>query len=141
MPRRLQGKRVLLVEDEALIALDAEDALLSAGCHLAGPAHRLQDAVRMARDEDFDAAVLDVNLAGDMVWPVAEVLRTRDIPFLLLTGFGRGLELPQTCRQAPVLSKPVKPDELTTTLKTLLARSTASRTAFPDRSTAAPGQS
>lgn len=141
MPGRLQDKRVLLVEDEALIALDAEDALLSAGCQVLGPAHDLASALRIAENESLDAAVLDINLAGVMVWPVAEVLRTRGIPFVLLSGFGRGLELPQTCRQAPLLSKPVKPDELRTSLKTLLARSAASRTACPDRSTAAQGQS
>ena len=138
MPRRMQGKNVLLVEDEALIALAAEDVLLAAGCRVAGPAHGLQSALRMAEHEDLDAAVLDINLAGEMVWPVAELLSRRNIPFVLLSGFGRGLDLPPVCRRAPLISKPVKPDELTAALKILLARTAANRAVCPDCLTAAP---
>jgi DNA-binding response OmpR family regulator len=137
MPRRLQGKCVLLVEDEALIALDAEDALTAAGCRVVGPADRLDRAMRMAETETLDAAVLDVNLAGEMVWPVAEILRAREIPFLFLTGFGRGLDPPAWTPAPPMLTKPVKADELTAALRALVARSPASRKASRDRLRAA----
>jgi DNA-binding response OmpR family regulator len=135
---RLQGKKVLLVEDEALIALVAEDALLAAGCRVVGPAHKLKTALAMAEQGDIDLAVLDINLAGAMVWPVAEVLARRNIPFTLLSGFGRGLDMPPGCRQAPLLAKPVKPDELEAALKTLLARAAARRKACRGGAKAAP---
>ncbi|MBB4198780.1 hypothetical protein CCR94_08895 [Rhodoblastus sphagnicola] len=121
-PPRPQGQRILLVEDEALIALDAEDALLAAGFVVVGPAHQLAGALKLAESAEFDAAVLDISLAGVMVWPVADILLARKIPFVLLTGFGRGLDLPPACRRAPLLAKPVKPDELKAAVKILLAR-------------------
>jgi DNA-binding response OmpR family regulator len=127
-------KRILLVEDEALIALAAEDALLEAGYIVVGPADRLESALFLAESEDLDAAVLDVNLAGIYVWPVADSLSARGVPFILLTGFGKGLDLPPSCQRVPVLAKPLKPQEVVATLGAQLARfRPASRQAFPDR--------
>jgi DNA-binding response OmpR family regulator len=116
----LRGNRILLVDDEALVALHAEDVLGDAGYEVVGPAHRLGDALSLLDKEPFDAAVLDVNLAGEYVWPVAEQLFARKIPFVLLTGFGKGLKLPRCCARAPRLSKPLRADELIDALKGVL---------------------
>ena len=90
----MKSSRILLVEDEALIAMDTEDALVDAGYAVVGPADRLDTALALARAAPIDAAVLDVNLAGSMVWPVATALQQRGIPYVLLTGFGAYLDAP-----------------------------------------------
>jgi DNA-binding response OmpR family regulator len=105
-PGLQRGRRILLVEDEALIALDVQDGLEDAGYVVAGPAARLDRAVALASSEAIDAAVLDVNLAGVQVWPVAEILRQRGIPFLLVTGLSTGSGLPAFCARVPRLAKP-----------------------------------
>jgi len=122
-PDAWHGKRVLLVEDEALIALDAEDALQAAGFQVIGPAHQFSRAKKLAESAEFDAAVLDISLAGVLVWPVAEILDARKIPFVLLTGFGRGLDPPPSCGRAPLLAKPLRPDDLVAALTKVLAGS------------------
>lgn len=84
----LEGRRILLVEDQFLIALELEQVLQKAGCIVTGPVARLQPALDLARTEAFDFAVLDVNLFGEKVYPVAEMLESRGIPFVLATGYG-----------------------------------------------------
>lgn len=122
MPARaIDGKRVLLVEDEMLIALDTQDELQKAGCHVVGPVARLDAALATARTAEIDAAVLDVNLGGEYVWPVAEALIRRGIPFVLLTGFGTTLDVPASCSSAPRLDKPIKPGALQHALGRLAA--------------------
>ncbi len=139
--KRIQAKRILLVDDEALVALDAEDALIAAGYRVVGPADRLGTALDLLQNEDVDAAVLDVNLAGVLVWPLADALYARKIPFLLLTGFGKGLDVPLSCRKAPLIAKPLRPEEMLAALATLLIRRTAaSHTACPARSPEAAAQ-
>ena len=120
-----QARRILLVDDEALVALHVEDMLSGAGYEVVGPAHRLQDALTVVDEDVFDAAVLDVNLAGEYVWPVAEKLFARKIPFVLLTGFGKGLRLPQCCARVPRLSKPLQAGELIDALEGVFRRSRA----------------
>ncbi len=128
------AKRILLVDDEALVALAAEDILISEGYSVVGPADRLESALRLAKSEALDGAVLDINLAGDYVWPVADALFERGVPFVLLTGFGKGLDLPPSCRLTPLLTKPVRPPELAAALKAQIARfRLANRTACRDR--------
>lgn len=116
------AKRILLVDDEALVALAAEDILVSEGYSVVGPADRLESALRLAKSEALDGAVLDINLAGDYVWPVADALYARGVPFVLLTGFGKGLDLPPSCRRTPLLTKPVRPPELKAALEGQIAR-------------------
>jgi two-component system, chemotaxis family, sensor kinase Cph1 len=111
--------RILLVEDEALIALHTEDVLLEHGHIVVGPADRLDHALALARQEVIDAAVLDINLAGKPVWPVAEVLQSRAIGFVLLSGFGASLEVPLAFKTAPSLRKPVHPEDLLSALTQL----------------------
>ncbi len=115
----MNGLRVLLVEDEALIALHTQDVLCEAGYEVVGPADRLEEALSLAQSEQFHAAVLDVNLAGEFVWPVANILFERGIGFLLLTGFGYRLEIPPSCNGAPRLTKPLSRDDLLAALTTI----------------------
>ncbi len=86
----LVGKRVLIVEDEMLVALMIEEFLLELGCRTVGPCGNVANAVQAAQTETLDLAVLDVNLAGEKVYPVADVLVARQIPFLFVSGYGDG---------------------------------------------------
>jgi len=103
----LNGKRVLLVEDEALVAMLVEDMLADEGCEVAATASRLGEALSMASDPSlrFDIAILDVNLAGEPVFAVAEVLEKRGVPFAFATGYGAG-GLPDDWKIRPTLQKP-----------------------------------
>ncbi|TGN42985.1 response regulator [Paracoccus liaowanqingii] len=80
--------RVLIVEDEMLIAMDMEDMLAEMGFEVVGPAPCLERGMELARREAFDMAVLDINLAGRTSFPIADILRERGIPFLFATGYG-----------------------------------------------------
>jgi CheY-like chemotaxis protein len=84
----LVGKRVLIVEDESLVAMLIEGLLEECECIIIGPYGTVEKALEVARSETFDLAVLDVNLRGRMVYPVAELLSERHIPFLFLSGYG-----------------------------------------------------
>src|SRR5882724_2298726 len=88
MTASLEGVRVLLVEDEYLVAALIEEILEIAGCIVTGPIPRLAQAVDAADHEACDAAVLDVNLAGERIYPVADILSRRNIPFVFVTGYG-----------------------------------------------------
>jgi DNA-binding response OmpR family regulator len=101
----MKGLRVLIVEDEFLLALSLEDDLVMAGCVTIGPFSRLADATEATRREDFDLAILDVNLGGEPIYPLAEELLARGKRFLLLTGYGAE-SLPPHFRNFPLLSKP-----------------------------------
>jgi DNA-binding response OmpR family regulator len=85
----LAGLRVLVVEDEMLVSLLIEDILIEQQCVIVGPFHRVDEALEAARVTPIDAAILDVNVDGVKVYPVAEILATRLVPFLLLSGYGR----------------------------------------------------
>ncbi len=103
----LNGKRVLLVEDEALVAMLVEDMLADEGCEVAATASRLGEALALAGDPglEIDIAILDVNLAGEPVFAVAEVLAKRGVPFAFATGYGAG-GLPDGWKSRPTLQKP-----------------------------------
>jgi CheY-like chemotaxis protein len=103
--------RVLLVEDEALIALLLEDMLLSFECELAGASANLDEALSAAQTGDFDLALVDLSLAGKLTYPVADILKARRIPFVFVTGHGAaGLE--PAYADALVLEKPFHRAEL-----------------------------
>ncbi len=116
----LAGARVLIVEDEMLVSLLIEDALTDCECVIVGPYDRVPAALEAARTLELDAAVLDVNLAGTMVYPIAELLSARGIPFLLLSGYGPDAA-PTEHASWPVCSKPFKVDQLTTMLAEQIA--------------------
>ena len=99
------GKRVLVVEDEVLLALSLEDHLRDYGWVVVGPCHDLGTALAAAVAEVFDCAILDVNLNGVMVFPLAENLLSRAIPFLFVTGYAAG-NLPEHLRAVPRVAKP-----------------------------------
>jgi CheY-like chemotaxis protein len=86
----LANKRVLVVEDEYLISMLIEDTLLDHRCLVVGPFATLSEALVAAETENVDIALLDVNLRGEKVYPVAELLTQRGIPFVLLSGYGNG---------------------------------------------------
>lgn len=108
---RLQGLRVLIVEDEALIASLIEDFLMDLGCEVIGPAMDMKDAVSLAREAAIDGATLDVNILGENVYPVADILTARGIPFVFITGYGV-LGLRECDRGRPVLQKPYRLEQL-----------------------------
>ena len=82
------GLRILVVEDEMLIAVLIEEMLQGLGCQVVGPVSRLDAALRLAHEEPLDAAILDVRIRGGQVYPVAEELLARNIPFVLASGYG-----------------------------------------------------
>jgi|SRR6185312_2053826 len=110
-PRQNLGLRVLVVEDEMLVALLLQEMLAVFGCAVVGPVGRLQKAIDMAKREALDLAILDVNINGREVYPVAEVLAARGIPFVFATGYGKG-GLRPTYRDCPTLQKPFREYEL-----------------------------
>ncbi len=104
-------RRILVVEDEMLIALHIEDMVRELGFEVVGPAMRLAPALALARSESLDCAILDVNLAGSKSFPVADVLRARAVPFIFATGYGsKGLD--DAYRGAATLQKPFRPQDL-----------------------------
>ena len=106
MTQALNGRRVLVVEDESLVAMLLETNLEDMGCTPVGPASNIDDGETMARDTaDLDAALLDVNVAGRQVFPVAEALKARGVPFIFSTGYGEG-GLPDEWRGNPTIQKP-----------------------------------
>lgn len=112
-------RRVLLVEDEPMIAFALEDMVLDLGYAVVGPAHRLADALELAAREQFELAVLDVNLNEQRSYAVADLLRARGIPFLFATGYAEGgLDW---SGEARVIAKPYGRDQLARALAGLLA--------------------
>ena len=118
----LAGLSVFVAEDEALVAMNLEDMLHDLGCSVLGPAMRLDQAERML-EEGFacDAAILDVNLGGEMVFPVAEKLRARGVPIVFTTGYGRE-GLPEEWHSAHLLQKPYAAEDIAANLTSLLGR-------------------
>lgn len=105
------AKRILIVEDEVLVAMHLEDLLTEMGHQVVGPATRVNQAMELARRSEIDMAVLDVNVAGRTSFPVADVLRQRGIPFVFATGYGAE-GFVEGYRDEPTLRKPYEPQEL-----------------------------
>ncbi|WEA26318.1 response regulator [Rhizobium binxianense] len=113
--------RLLVVEDELLIAIELEDVLRALGCTVIGPVAKLVDAIELASTESLDAAILDVTIRGGQVFPVAEILLERDIPFVFASGYG-DWALPENMRDRPRLTKPFTTAELEEQVKLLCAQ-------------------
>jgi CheY-like chemotaxis protein len=105
------GVRVLVVEDEGLVAMMIERMLETLGCEIVSSEARIPQALAIAATAEIDFAVLDVNVNGEPIFPVAEVLRERRIPFLFSTGYGAS-GLPEELSGYHVLNKPFSEDEL-----------------------------
>ncbi len=100
------GKGVLIVEDEPLLGAALDAALRRAGCRIVGPAGTLTAALMLAREARYDAALLDINLRGELSYPVAELLVARAIPFAFLTGYTLTM-LPAAFQKYLLIQKPV----------------------------------
>ena len=107
----LAGTRVLVIEDEAIIAMTAEDMLEELGCTLAGTAATLADALAAADTHGFDVALLDINLNGAESLPVAEKLRARGVPFIFTTGYGAAGHC-DAYPEAELVTKPYRMEDL-----------------------------
>ncbi|MHB2264293.1 response regulator [Aliihoeflea sp. PC F10.4] len=118
----LQGLKIFVVEDEALVALNLEDILGELGCTVIGPALRLGAASEMMNDTfHADVAILDVNVAGEPVFPVAEKLVGKGIPVIFATGYGQA-GLPDTWHSHTILQKPYAMDDVVESLARVTGR-------------------
>jgi CheY-like chemotaxis protein len=114
------ARRILVVEDEMLVAMLLEDMIAALGHAVVGPFARIDEAMEAARHAAVDAAILDVNLDGRESYPVAEALAARDVPFAFATGYGsQGLRDPW--RGRPTLQKPFRQRDLDMIVSTLLS--------------------
>jgi CheY-like chemotaxis protein len=117
----LTARHVLLVEDEYLLAKNVARRLANWGATILGPAASVRQAMELLTHADrIDLAVLDVNLRDQKVFPVADALRTRRIPFMFTTGYG-DLIIPERFRGTAVLQKPIRKEELAEGILTLIA--------------------
>lgn len=119
MPRRNKC-RVLVVEDEPMIAMMFDDMIQDFGSEVVGPVSGLTEALRLAATADIDAAVLDIKVGGAVVYPVADVLEQRGVPFLFATGYRREA-LPERFADCTALPKPFTYAMLADALDTVLA--------------------
>jgi DNA-binding response OmpR family regulator len=118
----MPAQRVLVVEDELMAAALLEETLAARGYSVVGPAPRLAAALALARTACIDAALLDVNLHGEMVFPVARVLAERGIPWAFLTGYGNE-NIPPEFQRCVVLTKPFRAGDMLLVLQALMATS------------------
>ncbi|HEX2800754.1 MAG TPA: response regulator [Phenylobacterium sp.] len=117
---KLNGLRVLVVEDEMMVSMLIEDMLSDLGCIVVGPAARLEEALDLANAGELDCAVLDVNLGGQPIFPLADVLRSKGKPFAFATGYGDA-GLRDVDKGTPVLQKPFRESDLARVLGELRA--------------------
>jgi len=115
----LAGRRVLVVEDEYFIADDLARALEKLGAEVVGPVPSKDKALTLLGTGPLDAAVLDINLKGEAVFPVADALREQGVPFVFATGYDEA-SVPPGYQDVPRWEKPFKPDDLAKVLPGLL---------------------
>ena len=111
------GLRVLVVEDEPIVAMCLEDILEALDCATIGPAARLADGLVLAERELLGAAILDINLAGERSTPIAETLRRRGVPFVFASGYGA---VPEGFDGVPLVAKPYREADIEAALKAIL---------------------
>jgi CheY-like chemotaxis protein len=109
--------RVLVVEDEYMLADALADGLTALGVQVVGPVGGLEEALALAAKSELDGAILDINLGGETVFPLADALAARGVPYVFATGYGRD-SIPEPYRGAPILSKPVDVAALKSLLET-----------------------
>lgn len=121
---RPPGGSVFLVEDEVMIRMMVADMLEELGYRIAAESGEVGEAVRLAQSTEFDIAILDVNVNGKVISPVAEVIQARNRPFVFATGYG-AQGLPEEFRGRPTLQKPFQMETLALVLQTVLKTATA----------------
>ena len=119
---RFEGLRVLVVEDEPVVAMCLEDILESLGCVTVGPASRLGEGLALAEAGGLDAAILDINLGGEWSTSIAETLRAQSIPFAFASGYGSA---PEGFEGPPLIEKPYREADVVKALRGLLPLSGA----------------
>lgn len=107
VPQTLVGNRLLLAEDEALVALDIKDMLIELGFEVVGPYCKVREALAAVTNHHVDAAILDVNLGGELIYPVAERLMAKGVPFMFMTGYGAEA-IDERFAHCQVLQKPIQ---------------------------------
>lgn len=121
----VDGLRLLVVEDEMLIAMTIEDVLTDLGCVVLGPAATVAKAMDIVQGQQIDGAILDLNLKGEQATPIAEALQERGVPFFFLTGYGTAAAS-QNAFSVPTLTKPFEPAALRQIIEeTIVARQQA----------------
>ena len=108
-PEDLHNMRILIVEDEYYLATDLADALRERGAEVIGPVGTLDDALQALESRWIDRAILDVNLRGEMSFPIADRLEATGIPYVIATGYAADT-LPERFRTKPRIEKPFRPD-------------------------------
>ena len=121
--KRPQGRSVFLVEDEVMIRMMVADMLEELGYSIAAQAGEISEAIRLAQSTDFDLAILDVNVNGKVISPVADLIKARNRPFIFATGYGSS-GLPEEYRDRPSLQKPFQIETLARVIESTL-KSTA----------------
>jgi DNA-binding response OmpR family regulator len=123
----LGGLRILVVEDEFLVAMLVEEMLQDLHCEIVGPISTLEEAIATVRRNHLDGALLDANLNGKNSSPVADELRSHEVPFILVTGYGGHRADPPVLARAPRVRKPVNFDELADRMTEIFVRQPAER--------------
>lgn len=118
--KMLSGKNILIVEDEAILALDLTFVMEDMGASVIGPCHRLRRALEVLGQEQIDGAILDVDLAGEAVFPLADGLARRHVPIVFHTGRNNSSELISRYKGAGVCAKPTQPENVALALAALL---------------------
>lgn len=113
---------MLLVEDETLVAMMLEEIIEELGCEVVGPISRIDAATSLIEQNGLDCALLDINLRGKAVYPVAELLTRRAVPFGFVTGYGKG-EVSPKFSACPILHKPFNSRDLAAVLTRLTEKS------------------
>ena len=121
MPELKIAPRVFIVEDEYLIRMLLEDMLADLGFEIAAAVGGIAEASDLASNGKFDVAILDVNVDGSEIYPVADILAKRGVPFVFVSGYGEG-SLAEPYRGRPALQKPFQAEQLKTTLNALLGK-------------------
>jgi DNA-binding response OmpR family regulator len=117
------GGSVFLVEDEVMIRMMVADMLEELGYRVAAEAGEINEAIRLAQSAEFDLAILDVNVNGKVISPVAELIKARNRPFIFATGYGSS-GLPEEYRDRPALQKPFQIETLARMIDTALRSAT-----------------
>ena len=118
-------RRVLVVEDESLVGMEIEGAIEDLGHEVVGPIAELHEALDVAASEALCCAILDINIRGGHSYPVADILKERGLPVLLMTGYDRQT-LPDRLHGEALLAKPFTAEQLDTAIRNLCARAAIS---------------